>query len=215
MSDSPIVRKLLVRFAKAGRARFLSHHDLMRFCERAACRAGLPLRRSEGFNPRPRLVFPHPLGLGIASRCEALELELTSAVAPTEALEKLRTAMRPVLDPLSVETLPPKRQGRTAVGARYAVTGWRDPAAAARAAADFAAGADATVERTREDGPSRPIDLRRSVTDLRVDGAAAAFRIALGGEGAARPDEMARWLAARAGDDPRDLEIERTALDLS
>jgi len=52
-------------FAIEGDLRFCSHHDLLRTMERLATRAHLPLRYSQGFNPRPRmsLVCPRPVGV--------------------------------------------------------------------------------------------------------------------------------------------------------
>ncbi|WP_369677352.1 TIGR03936 family radical SAM-associated protein, partial [Ruminococcus sp. CAG:330] len=40
-----------VRFAKLGRAKYISHLDLIRCFQRAVCRAGLPAAYSAGFHP--------------------------------------------------------------------------------------------------------------------------------------------------------------------
>lgn len=56
---------------------------------RACVRAGLPLRHTEGFNPRPRLALPLPRPVGIASDAERLVLELTEAVSPEKLAEQL------------------------------------------------------------------------------------------------------------------------------
>jgi radical SAM-linked protein len=63
-----------------GDLRFLSHHDLMRLLERAAARAGLPLRYSQGYNPRPRISLPVPRPVGVASRCELMTMEFDRQV---------------------------------------------------------------------------------------------------------------------------------------
>jgi len=49
--------KFRIRFRKVGDLRLLSHHDLMRTFERMLRRAGLPFRSTEGFHPKPRMVF--------------------------------------------------------------------------------------------------------------------------------------------------------------
>lgn len=85
--------RYVVRFAIDGDLRFISHHDTVRLFERALARAEWPVRFSEGFNPRPRLSLPLPRGVGIASDDELLVVELTEAVDPDEALERLRAQM--------------------------------------------------------------------------------------------------------------------------
>jgi radical SAM-linked protein len=59
-----------------GDLRFLSHHDTLRALERAAARAGLPLRYSQGFNPHPVMALLPPRPVGVASRDDILVLSL-------------------------------------------------------------------------------------------------------------------------------------------
>src|ERR1017187_10448785 len=60
--------RLRVRFAKVGKIRFTSHRDVARMWERALRRSGLPVARSQGFNPRPLVGF----GLALPTGCESL-----------------------------------------------------------------------------------------------------------------------------------------------
>ncbi len=57
----------------------------MRLMERAAARAQLPLKYTQGFNPHPRLSLAWPRPVGIASRCELLTVELQDAPPGQEA----------------------------------------------------------------------------------------------------------------------------------
>jgi radical SAM-linked protein len=83
-------QRLRVRFSKDGDLRWISHRDLARTMERMARRAGLALRMSAGFHPKPKLAFPSALAVGIAGRAEVMELELVSPVDPHEVLTRLR-----------------------------------------------------------------------------------------------------------------------------
>lgn len=61
----------------------------MRMFERALARARLPVKFSEGFNPRPRLSLPLPRPVGIASVAELLLLEFSEPVHPGTVLTRL------------------------------------------------------------------------------------------------------------------------------
>ena len=57
-------------------ARFLAHLDAMKLWERAFRRAGIPVAQTEGFSPRPRIVFAAPLPLGLLAEREIVDLVL-------------------------------------------------------------------------------------------------------------------------------------------
>lgn len=80
-------------FSKTGRARFISHLDLMRTFQRAFQRAGLQVRRTEGFNPHPFVSIALPLSLGYSSDCELLEFGLLGGAAPDQVPEKLNAVL--------------------------------------------------------------------------------------------------------------------------
>ena len=63
-------------FEKTGNAVWISHLDLMRLFQRAFKRAGLPLKHTQGFNPRPSVSIALPLSVGVRSKCELLDFEL-------------------------------------------------------------------------------------------------------------------------------------------
>ena len=63
-------------FEKTGRAVWISHLDLMRLFQRAFKRAGLPLKHTQGYNPRPSVSIALPLSVGMSSHCELLDFEL-------------------------------------------------------------------------------------------------------------------------------------------
>src|SRR5437870_7518850 len=94
--------KLRIRFRKYGDLRLISHHDLMRCFERMLRRAALPFHSTEGFNPKPRLVFAMPLPLGVVGCQEVAELELDAELAPEVIQDRLAHQVPPGLEILSV-----------------------------------------------------------------------------------------------------------------
>ncbi|MCL2519145.1 MAG: TIGR03936 family radical SAM-associated protein [Oscillospiraceae bacterium] len=57
--------------------KFISHLDLMRTMKSAMIRAKIPVLYSEGYNPRPKMVFTMPLSIGTESLCEFMDIKLT------------------------------------------------------------------------------------------------------------------------------------------
>lgn len=81
-------------FEKRGSAIWISHLDLMRLFQRAFKRAGLQLTHTQGYNPRPSVSIALPLSVGVESRCELLDFELTADVpAYTEIAQRLNEAL--------------------------------------------------------------------------------------------------------------------------
>lgn len=80
-------------FAKIGRARYISHLDLMRTMTRAIKRAKIPIWYTQGFNPHAYLMFPLALSLGIDSEIESMDIALIEDMPFKELIEKLNSAM--------------------------------------------------------------------------------------------------------------------------
>ena len=66
-----------IKFSKTGSLKFISHLDLMRTMKSAMIRAKIPVLYSEGYNPRPKMVFTMPLSIGTESFCEVLDIKIT------------------------------------------------------------------------------------------------------------------------------------------
>lgn len=77
-----------VLFVKSGNAIFISHLDLMRLFQRAFKRAGLPLKHSQGFSPRPFVAIALPLSVGVESKCELLDFELDGQNVPCDEIAR-------------------------------------------------------------------------------------------------------------------------------
>ena len=85
-----------ILFTKTGEAVWISHLDLMRLFQRAFKRAGLDLKHTQGYNPRPSVSIALPLSVGVESQCELLDFDLTGEpVACEEITEKLNAALVP------------------------------------------------------------------------------------------------------------------------
>jgi radical SAM-linked protein len=161
----PTLCKVRVRFAKRGRLRFSSHRDVARAFERAVRRAGLPVARSHGFSPHPRLSWIGAAPTGTASEAEYVEIGLTTADPPERLIEELDAALPTGLDVLAaVRTAP----GVPALADLIDASRWRielpqvPPAELAAALRTFLAEDSVVVDRATKNGP-RPVDVRAAV----------------------------------------------------
>ncbi len=80
-------------FAKKGRARYISHLDLMRTMQRAIKRAGVPIWYTQGFNPHAYLMFPLALPLGTDSEVELLDIALIENWDYEKLVQQLNKSM--------------------------------------------------------------------------------------------------------------------------
>lgn len=80
-------------FSKTGRAKYISHLDLMRTFQRAFQRADLTIKHTEGFNPHPFISILLPLSLGFSSQCEILEFQLLDSISPDEVPARLNAVL--------------------------------------------------------------------------------------------------------------------------
>ena len=130
------MRCVRIWFAKEGRAKYISHLDIVRCMSRAVRRAGLPLWYTEGFNPHPYMMFALPLSLGFSSRCESMDIRIEGEMPVTEIGDRMRAVMPEGLRILSVRE-PVMQPGEIAF-ADYSATLFFD---APRQAAAFLHGA--------------------------------------------------------------------------
>ncbi|MDR2502280.1 MAG: TIGR03936 family radical SAM-associated protein [Oscillospiraceae bacterium] len=106
--------KYRLKFSKNGSASYISHLDLMRTFQRAFSRAGIALKRSEGFNPHPLLFIALPLSVGQESVCELLDFETLYPLDAPAAIDALSFALPDGIEALRI----------TAAGAKFAKIKW-------------------------------------------------------------------------------------------
>ena len=181
-------QRVRLRFAKTGDARFLSHHDLMRAWEMALRRSGLPLRLTEGFNPRIRLSMPLALSLGIASQDEILEIELDGWTPAEGIRDRLAPELSPGLALKDLELLAPGKKGQVA-WVEYSA---RIPDADGERLKALLEKPQVIVERRREES-RKDLDIRPFLLEVRREAEEDwRMRLKITPQGTARPDEALR-----------------------
>ena len=85
--------RLIVRFSKEERVKYISHLDLMRTLQRALRRAEIPVAFSQGFNPHPRLSFASALAVGMTSEGEYMDILLEQDLVPDEFCNRMNKVL--------------------------------------------------------------------------------------------------------------------------
>jgi radical SAM-linked protein len=189
-------QRLRLWFRVVGDQRFLSHHDMMRLWERAMRRAGLPLRMSEGFNPRPRFSLSEPRSVGVASDAELLEFELADWVSPETLLDRLRRQLPESIVADSLDLVRPSDKARPEAVVYLAALPEPVTDLADRVAQVLAL-ATAPIVRRRPTG-DKSLDARPFIESLAAEGQQVRMVLRTGPGGTVRPDEVLRLLGLQA-----------------
>ncbi|NLA54033.1 MAG: DUF2344 domain-containing protein [Clostridiales bacterium] len=89
--------KMLCVFSVTDRLKYIGHLDLMRAMQRALRRSGLPIRFSQGFNPRILLSFAAPLSVGMEGLREVMEVPVEGDISPEMFVETLNQSLPPLI----------------------------------------------------------------------------------------------------------------------
>ena len=87
------ISRIYFVFAKRNEQIFLGHLDLMGMMEKSIQRAGFFIEFSQGFNPKPRLEFAHPLSLGIVSEGEIASINIHGTADPDDFVQKMNKSL--------------------------------------------------------------------------------------------------------------------------
>ena len=140
--------KARMKFAKEGRARYISHLDLMHTMQRAMARCEMPLWFTEGFNQHAYVSVALPLSTGFSGEWELLDFNLLSESVPVNAVEAMNDVFPEGLRaleiyPLSDGGMPVREQNRALLRSLGCVV-------------YLSAGKQTILERVKKDG-SRPM----------------------------------------------------------
>jgi radical SAM-linked protein len=115
--------KLRVKFSKHGVLRFIGHLDVMRYFQKAIRRAEIDIAYSTGFSPHQIMSFAAPLGVGLESNGEYMDIEVHSLTSAKEFVDALNAQMADGIKVLEVKLLPDNAGNAMAsvAAARYTI----------------------------------------------------------------------------------------------
>ena len=206
--------RMLVRFGKNPRLRFISHLDLQRFLHMALNRTGLPIQYSQGFNPHPLMAFGSALALGWTSEYELLDVRLSAPMGRKRCEEAMRYALPedlPVLEVKLLEDRAPSVMSRV-VASDYHVKLIGDTAAAVIGAIEGFRTAEEVLAVKKTKSGEKEINIRPLALEIAPAEDGFDARLMLTEKDALKPDLLVRTLAQRAGVEAPEMRIHRVNL---
>jgi radical SAM-linked protein len=187
-------QRLRITFSKGENLRYISHLDLARTWERSLRRAGVPLLYSQGFNPRPKMVFASALSVGCTGGQEVMDILLNDPVPPKRLFHGLIPRLPPGLGVIDITpvhlqapALPTQLRGAEYEGLVTVDESLKAARARCQALLDRSA-----ILRERR---GKAYDLRPLIKQLAVVGAGNGhillwMHLSAGEAGTGRPDEV-------------------------
>lgn len=115
--------KLRIKFSKYGALKFIGHLDVMRYFQKAIRRAGIDIAYTTGFSPHQIMSFAAPLGVGLESNGEYMDIEVNSLTSTNELTYLLNEQMVDGIKVLDTKLLPDSAGNAMAsvAAARYTI----------------------------------------------------------------------------------------------
>jgi len=212
-SGEVLPQKVRLRFAKRGRLKFISHHDMMRLFERALRRAGLPIRSGQGFNPRPKISFALALALGVEAAEEAVDIQLARWVPVRDVQRRVAEQLPTDIPVMSAELVPTKSVAQVQrVEYEVDISGWPPPDATQ--IETLLARDSIPVERVKS-GKTKTVEVRPFIEDVRLQSNLLTLFVKVSNQGTVRPDEVLALLGMKTHRNDKPLRITRTRVHLA
>ncbi len=119
--------KIRIKFRKQGAMKFIGHLDTMRYFQKVMRRAEVDIRYSEGFSPHQIMSFAAPLGVGILSNGEYLDIEVLSTESSAEMVRRMNEVMSEGIEVVSYKRLDDSAPSAMSLVAAADYTLWFRP----------------------------------------------------------------------------------------
>lgn len=186
--------KVRIKFTKQGAMKFIGHLDIMRYFQKAMRRADVDIKYSEGFSPHQVMSFAAPLGVGLTSNGEYMDIEVNSTEDSGTMVKRLNDVMVEGISVLSYRRLEDgvKNAMSMVAAADYTVT-FRDSAKPAdldvffEELEAFYRQEELVITKKTKRG-EREVDLKPLIYDLHREGDAVFMQLSTGSSDNIKPE---------------------------
>ena len=93
LSEENELQKWQLSFTKTKNGRFWGHLEMVSIFTRSMQRAGIPVKFSEGFHPKPKIAFQDALPIGLESLCETMVLTVGGRIRSEDLVAGLNAEL--------------------------------------------------------------------------------------------------------------------------
>lgn len=190
--------KIRIKFSKQGAMKFIGHLDVMRYFQKVMRQANVNIRYSEGFSPHQIMSFAAPLGVGLTSQSEYVDIEVLSTDSSRSMLQRINEAMVDGFTALSYKLLPETAGNAMSIvaAADYVLTfraGYEpdDWVAFASGFTEFLQQDQIVVLKKTKKG-EKEMDIRPMIYAMEIKGDQIWLRVATGSTANLKPDLVIR-----------------------
>jgi radical SAM-linked protein len=154
--------------------KFIGHLDVMRYFQKAIRRAGIDVAYTAGFSPHQKMSFAAPLGVGLESNGEYMDIEVNSLTSSKDIIASLNAQMADGIEILEAKLLPDNAGNAMAsvAAARYTVKfreGYMPSFISQKAVSDFFSQKEIPVTKQTKKSETT-FDLKQFIYELYFDG---------------------------------------------
>lgn len=196
--------KIRIKFRKYGPVRFIGHLDVMRFFQKAIRRAELDVVYTGGYSPHQVMTFAAPLGVGLESNGEYMDIEVNSLLSCQDIIDRLNAVSVYGIEIVSTKILPDSVGNAMAsvAAASYTVRfreGREPDIDMEKALPAFLAKDSILITKATKKG-SRELDLRPGIYEMSWDGNAFSMLVNASSAGNIKPVQIIEALLAEHGE---------------
>lgn len=196
--------KIRIKFRKYGPVRFIGHLDVMRFFQKAIRRAELDVVYTGGYSPHQVMTFAAPLGVGLESNGEYMDIEVNSLLSCQDITDRLNAASVYGIEIVGTKILPDSVGNAMAsvAAASYTVRfreGRKPNMEIEEVLPDFLARNSILITKATKKG-SRELDLRPGIYEMSWDGNAFSMLVNASSAGNIKPIQIIEALLAEHGE---------------
>ncbi|MGB4659617.1 MAG: TIGR03936 family radical SAM-associated protein [Mobilitalea sp.] len=114
--------KVRIKFQKFGTMKFVGHLDVMRYFQKAFRRSEFDSEYTKGYHPHQIMSFAAPLGVGLTSDAEYVDIQLLTSDSPEIMIQRLNAVLTEGCNIIDFHPLIDREEHQKAVTAMSLVT---------------------------------------------------------------------------------------------
>lgn len=166
-TDQTFFKKIKISYSKLGYAKYFGHLELANIFMRAIQRAGIIVKFSEGFHPKPKISFDDPLPIGMESENESIYLTVPGNIKPMEIIHNLNQQL-PAGITIHNCTLVSGKSNKKADQQKQYLISLQTGAFNKKEIDLFLNLTELIITKQNRKGKERKIDLKKSVSEIEI-----------------------------------------------